>query len=48
MVFPIDNNKMKLTLPPVYRYLCIVPKHTDNIGLLRDIPMPMGQKQKKT
>ena len=45
MVFPTDNNKMKLTLPPVYRYLCIVPKHTDNIGQLRDLPM--GQSKKR-
>ena len=37
MISLIGNDKIKLKLPPVCRYLCIVPKHTDNIGQFQNV-----------
>ena len=37
MISLIGNNKMKLKPIPLCRYLCIVPKHTDNIGKLQNV-----------
>ena len=37
MILLIDNDKMKLKAISICRYLCTIPKHTDNIGQLWNV-----------